>query len=499
MTGTQKQHVDLYRKLILRRSLIEKMGHRPQKAYVPFIGDGDIAAGAYPSIAIFGADVDGERVKTAKERLPQALIVEADCDKRFPFPGEDGFDLAYFDAYGYPYKAFRLFWESGKVISPCLVLFTDGQKQAIIRTGHWRNPDGKRIFDKTLTARRKSYNGYYNLVSAWLVEYVKPWIVREVRKYQRKQQLYWGAIIEKPEEVIECDSLGVFGSRTLDDGRVEDVLVAEIERYKIKRIVTAGEIKGVSEVARGLARRLSLQLLECFLEEKYAQGMYDHRSRAIIKEVGRIILIHDGQSSGTQNEYDIVKELKVPHNYYRLAILGEEKEPEVGGGGNNVPITDSAKKAHYQKFDIIKKAAYLKAVASGKSFTLAAESVGVHYQTVRNHIKRYPGFRAKISEAELRAIQGVEWALYEAASSGNLTAIIFYLQNRAPESWRDMRNVRQEISGPDGGPIQQEIKGRVIQFGAAELAEAYRILADSGVLRLAKPPGGTEVDELHTP
>lgn len=46
------------------------------------------------------------------------------------------------------------------------------------------------------------------------------------------------------------------------------------------------------------------------------------------------------------------------------------------------------------------------------------------------------------------------------------TACIFWLKNRQPKKWRD--KVEQEVSGPEGGPI--EVKATVAQEVAARLA-----------------------------
>lgn len=56
-SALQKQHVDLYRKVLLRRKLLALAVEGA--AYVPFIGDGDIALELYAGKhQIFGADLD---------------------------------------------------------------------------------------------------------------------------------------------------------------------------------------------------------------------------------------------------------------------------------------------------------------------------------------------------------------------------------------------------------------------------------------------------------
>lgn len=47
----------------------------------------------------------------------------------------------------------------------------------------------------------------------------------------------------------------------------------------------------------------------------------------------------------------------------------------------------------------------------------------------------------------------------------NVTAQIFWLKNRQPAQWRDVH--KQEVSGPDGGPIQSEARGVLINHEEA--------------------------------
>ncbi len=147
----KKQHVEFQRKIKLRKGLIEKAGKLTGAYYVPFIGDGDIACELYQGNKIYGADINPERVEVAKSRLKDAEIITADCDK-FPFKGQEAvYSLADFDSYSYPYDSFRSFWKGAKFSSQCVLFFTDGQRQAIIRSGSYRTPDGEKVKAKTVT------------------------------------------------------------------------------------------------------------------------------------------------------------------------------------------------------------------------------------------------------------------------------------------------------------------------------------------------------------
>ncbi len=336
----KKQHVDLYRKIALRERLIEKAGELEGAYYVPFIGDGDIAVELYQEHKIYGADNDPERVKVAKSRLKDAEIITADCDK-FPFKGQETvYSLADFDSYSYPYDSFRSFWEEAKFSSQCVLFFTDGQRQAIMRSGSYRTPDGKKVKAKTVTERRASYNFYFDkTLLPWFKEYIKPWKVVYITKYLRSASMcYWGAIIAR--------------------------------------------------------------------EDKANKG----------------------------------KKVK-------------------GKPG----------KAHRNKFDTIKRNEYLELLRQGHTRGLAASLVGIHRATVSTHMKKDSEFAEAVSEAESDAIGKVENALFEAATSGNVTAIQVYLYNRNPERWADRRSIR---SGGEGDkPIKTETIIQVVSENAKRLTE----------------------------
>jgi len=336
----KKQHVEFQRKIKLRKGLIEKAGKLTGAYYVPFIGDGDIACELYQGNKIYGADIDPERVEVAKSRLKDAEIIMADCDK-FPFEGREAvYSLADFDSYSYPYDSFRSFWKEAKFGSQCVLFFTDGQKQAIMRAGSYRTPDGKKVKAKTVTEKRTAYNFYFNrTVLLWFMECIKPWKVVYITKYLRSASMcYWGAIIAREDKSSKVN-----------------------------------KVKGKSGKA------------------------------------------------------------------------GE---------------------VHRNKFDSIKKDEYLALLRQGHTRGLAASLVGIHRATVSIHMKKDRGFAEAVSEAESDAIGKVENALFEAATSGNVTAIQVYLYNRDPKRWTDRRNIR--LAGEGDKPIKTETTIKVVYEDAKD-------------------------------
>lgn len=95
---------------------------------------------------------------------------------------------------------------------------------------------------------------------------------------------------------------------------------------------------------------------------------------------------------------------------------------------------------------------YLEQLENGLLKLESAKAIGVNYATVWRWRKSDPDFNAACEAAEYTAVVRVEDALYMAALDGNVTAQQVILYNRAPDRWRDRRNVA--VSGPDGGPIR---------------------------------------------
>lgn len=202
----QQQHVELHRKILLRRSLLT--GALAGAAYVPFCGDADIAAELYADRQLWGVDLDAERVAIARDRLPGPatrpnLWAAHDADTFFAethhTPPQLPFAVADFDSYAYPYDAFRDFWQHANRASRLVLFFTDGQRQAIKRTHHWRSPQGESIEEPDITKWRPSYNQYWSRdIGPWLREAIAPWQLLREEHYIRGDMLYFGALIEAP-------------------------------------------------------------------------------------------------------------------------------------------------------------------------------------------------------------------------------------------------------------------------------------------------------------
>lgn len=208
ISASGKQHVEIDRKFKHRRYFLDKLAQyeqpTPTVAYVPFIGDGDIAYELYNDMKIYGADLDPDRVATAKSRLTNAIIKVADCDK-FPFSGiEDTISICDYDSYQHPYEAFTTFWESNTKKSNRMVMFfTDGWKQAILRAGTYfdfQTMEKRNVEDTN--DKRKIASNWYKTVTNYVESVISPYHIVDIKHYNRgPSMIYWGILVSnKPED-----------------------------------------------------------------------------------------------------------------------------------------------------------------------------------------------------------------------------------------------------------------------------------------------------------
>lgn len=180
---------------MLRKRLLHLA--KPGAVYVPFCGDGDIAALLYTDRRVLGADLDPARVQVASDRLRGADIRVADCD-RWPFTdATERFAVADFDAYSHPYSSFLSFWAAAKLTERLVLFFTDGHRQGVMRTGWWHKPDGSKQKLENVNEKRNLFNFYFpRYILPWFEQAVRPYRVQQKAFYLRGMMLYWGAVIE---------------------------------------------------------------------------------------------------------------------------------------------------------------------------------------------------------------------------------------------------------------------------------------------------------------
>jgi hypothetical protein len=193
-----RQHVEFHRKYLLRKRLLRWAN--PGAAYVPFIGDGDLAVDLYANRQIYAADLDQGRIDMASSRLPTAEVRQADCDE-WTFPGlTDPIAVADFDAYTDPWTSFRAFWREAPKQDRLVFYVTDGLRQGMIRTGSLRLPSGKKKVYADADMRKIAlFHFYWNqTVLPWLREFLgDEWRILEQYRYLRKMMVYGGFAIER--------------------------------------------------------------------------------------------------------------------------------------------------------------------------------------------------------------------------------------------------------------------------------------------------------------
>jgi len=158
----------------------------------------------------------------------------------------------------------------------------------------------------------------------------------------------------------------------------------------------------------------------------------------------------------------------------------KESPDAVGVDASGWPVAALANigNGHNGKFDKQKKLRYLELLSDGIGRIKASKDVGVHIVTVERHINKNQAFKDACSLAEMEADEEVENALFEAARSGNVAAAFGWLYNRRPERWQDRRNLRTEISGPNGGAIPVVTFADLLREamdGAGQVVEGERV------------------------
>lgn len=107
-----------------------------------------------------------------------------------------------------------------------------------------------------------------------------------------------------------------------------------------------------------------------------------------------------------------------------------------------------------KSFGATEKQRFVNLISTGRPPALAAEDVGVTWQTVRKHLREDPEFGAQVEQATLIVDSRVQEVAYDAAVSGDDMASTWkWLERRQRHEWADTKNVQHTVSGPGGGPV----------------------------------------------
>lgn len=81
----------------------------------------------------------------------------------------------------------------------------------------------------------------------------------------------------------------------------------------------------------------------------------------------------------------------------------------------------------------------------GLTLEQIAQSVGIATCTLYEYKLKYPELSERHKKGQAKGIEEVTNALFnKGVNEGDTTAMIFYLKNRAPEDWKDRKEIRQE-------------------------------------------------------
>ena len=125
------------------------------------------------------------------------------------------------------------------------------------------------------------------------------------------------------------------------------------------------------------------------------------------------------------------------------------------------------------KFTAPRRALVLKAIAEGTTRTAAMEAVGLHRSALSHTMKRDPEFAALVEAAEMPVHEAVESALLKSALSGNVTAQIFYLCNRAKERWTHVNQVRVDTKVDIHVGAEQALQAKILSMAQLEEPEEH--------------------------
>jgi transposase-like protein len=92
--------------------------------------------------------------------------------------------------------------------------------------------------------------------------------------------------------------------------------------------------------------------------------------------------------------------------------------------------------------------------------------------------ERYVEFREAVKEAEAKAEVLAVGRIQQAAAGGTWQASAWYLERKYPDRWGRKDHVRQEISGPGGGPVEIDAEAAALAF----LDERAGRLAEAGIV-----------------
>jgi len=126
--------------------------------------------------------------------------------------------------------------------------------------------------------------------------------------------------------------LAFFGSRSLKMRKKEvlKIIEMEIKKHNPEVVITSGAPGGVCRLVRDYCKESGITLKLYNLDfKKYSRGAFQHRSILTIEDSDYVILIHDGKSKGTKNEFNLVRRFGKLYTYHLIKIQKENIDANI--------------------------------------------------------------------------------------------------------------------------------------------------------------------------
>lgn len=124
---------------------------------------------------------------------------------------------------------------------------------------------------------------------------------------------------------------------------------------------------------------------------------------------------------------------------------------------------------------------FLELVAVGVAPVNAGIEVGWSPQRTKAHMKD-PDFADMVDGALERANASMEQALYAKGMAGNVTAQMWWLMNRAPDRWRDVKRIEVRTEHKVSLTAVESVKAGVLQLIREQGVGAMQALEDPGII-----------------
>lgn len=400
LTAGKAQHVDLWRKLALRRDLITRAP--PGAAYVPFLGEGDIARELYTDRRIVGVELDpaiaargAENLRAAQAERPDGwvpLVITGDANTwHADADAGEPFAIADLDSFNNPYLAFEAFWRNAPMTGTVVVFGTDALKMPmLLHRAIALLPSG--------TMEPSTDRGRHKF---WWSQHVRPYLERAVAparivadsKYLRAGMLYWGVVVERAGAgpVDGEDPSGPVSPAPSDHTPpaqlVEKSGPSAARRTGLKRATTEHYR---AQVAKRVAKRAT-----------HTPKITPAQRRAILERDGWICQLC---------RKPIDPELRHPDRMSQS--VDHRRAAEKGGAHDPANFQAAHLGCNAKKRDKLDPAVLEAAIAAQLAERDAADAT-----------------------AHNTNIASVEAALLEAAKSGNVPAAIFWLEHKGGPTW----------------------------------------------------------------